>query len=309
MKKILFLSLAFCWVLSACTLGQTHKFVPPQQEIVYQAIQSGSGGEDRDATVVGFINKDGSNNTLVDVGFRAGQPVYSREMQGLLFHVGKTNPVDIGPYDTNGDVNFLTPEGKFRKCKANATWFISPTTDPNIVFVHDREELQLLDIKSCSIVKTFLEKNDLIGAALLSESEKYIIFYYGDTYPNLDTNIFVIPVDSAVPQKVIGTALNGSISPDDEKIAFVRKNGIYISNLDGSEQTKLVSLNYSESVHEEVSLFPFPQWSPDGRYLIYHKCQNTECYHLRDFSMYIFDLETMVETKIADNGLFPTWIR
>lgn len=307
MKKILFVSLAFCWALSACTLGQTHEFAPPQQEIIYQAIQSGE--EDRDATVIGFINKDGSNNTLVDVGFRAGQPIYSREMQGLLFHVGKVNPVDISPNATYGDISFLTPQGGLRKCKANATWFIYPTTDSNIVFVNNYAKLQLFDIKSCSIVKTLLERNDPIDAASLSGSEKYVIFYYGDTYPNLDTNIFVLPVDSAVPQKVIETALNGSISPDDEKIAFVRKNGIYISNLDGSEQTKLVSLNYSESVHEEVSLFPFPQWSPDGRYLIYHKCQNTECYHLKDFSMYIFDLETMVETKIADNGLFPTWIR
>jgi hypothetical protein len=304
MKKILFLSLAFCWVFGACTLGQTHEFASPQQEIVYQAIQSGE--EDRDATVIGFINKDGSGSTIVDIGFRAGQPVYSRKMQGLLFHVGNTNPIDIDPYATFGDVVFLTLQGNLRKCKSNdATWFITPTTDPNIVFVHDREELQLLDIRSCSIVKTLLKKNDLIGAASLSESEKYVIFYYGNTYPNLNTNIFVMSVDSTVPQKVIETALNGSISPDDEKIAFVQKNGIYISNLDGSEQTKLVSLE----LQGEVSLFPFPQWSPDGRYLIYHKCQNKECYHLKDFSMYLFDLETMVETKIADNGLFPTWIR
>jgi Tol biopolymer transport system component len=115
-----------------------------------------------------------------------------------------------------------------------------------------------------------------------------------------------MPVDSAVPQKVIETALNGSISPDDENIAFIREDGIYISNLDGSEQKRLVTLN---SRYHEVTFYPFPQWSPDGRYLIYHRCQNTQCYRLKDFSMYLFDLETMIETKIADNGLFPTWIR
>ena len=310
MKKILLLSFALSWFLDACMFGRIQAFDPPQQEIVYQAIQSGSGDEDRYATVIGFINKDGSGNTIVDVGFRAGQPVYSREMQGLLFHVGKINPVDIGPYATNGDMYFLTSQGNLRKCKSNAiTWFITPTTDPNVVFVHSLDKLQFLDIKSCAIVKTLLEKDGALGAASLSESEKYIIFYYGYTYPDLETDIFVMPVDSEVPQKVIETALNGSISPDDKKIAFVRKNGIYISNLDGSDQIRLVSLSYSESAHDEVTLFPFPQWSPDGRHLIYHKCQNTECYHLKDFSMYLFDLETMVETKIADNGLFPTWIK
>lgn len=318
MKKIQFLSLAFCWFLGACTLGQTHEFAPPQQEIVYQAIQTDMDGEDRNATQVGFINSDGSGNTLVDVGFRAGVPVYSRKMQGLLFHVGGINPVDLDPLATQGDLIFLTPEGKSRKCKSiNFAWFITPTTDPNVVFVHKREELLLLDIESCSIVKTLLKTKDgQIGAALLSESEKYVIFYgntpyYGDAYGgvnrnNLATNIFIMPVDSAIPQKVVERALNASISPDDKKIAFVRENGIYLSNLDGSDQIRLVPLNSDD---DEATLFPFPQWSPDGRYLIYHKCQNTKCYHLKDFSMYIFDLEAMAETKIADNGLFPTWIR
>jgi hypothetical protein len=125
--------------------------------------------------VVGFINKDGSGNSIVDVGFRAGQPVYSRKMQGLLFHVGEINPVDIGPNASYGDLSFLTHQGKLRKCKANATWFISPTKDSNIVFVNNLTTLQLFDITSCSIVKTLIERSEPIDAASLSNSEKYVI--------------------------------------------------------------------------------------------------------------------------------------
>lgn len=309
MKKNLLFSFVLCGLLGACSLWPAQKFTPPQQEIVYQAIQDGME-EDRYATLVGFINLDGTKNTLVDVGFRAGLPVYSREMQGLLFHVGRVNSVDIDPGATGGDMYFLTNQGKIKKCKIYANWFVVPTSESNIAFVHSLEysvKLQLIDITTCSVTKTLLERRD-INAASLSQSGKLVAFDAGYTFPDLTTAIYVMSIDEAIPQKIIDHGLRASISPDDSQIAFVWDDGIYISKIDGSDQIKIVPLSYTES-RSEVTLFPFPQWSPDGRYLIYHKCNNSDCYRLRDFSMYKFDLETWVESKIADNGLFPTWIR
>jgi Tol biopolymer transport system component len=58
-----------------------------------------------------------------------------------------------------------------------------------------------------------------------------------------------------------------------------------------------------------IDINPWPFWSTDGTTLVYHKCTNSACYDLSDFSIYQVNVNTGVEKKIIAGGLFPIWIK
>lgn len=79
-------------------------------------------------------------------------------------------------------------------------------------------------------------------------------------------------------------------APDGQRIAY---------SLD-SEQIFIYDL--IRAVPEYIVAGANPAWSPDGRYIAF----------IRDGSLYVIDLETMIESKLVDSALFgelsdPTW--
>ena len=113
--------------------------------------------------------------------------------------------------------------------------------------------------------------------------------------------------DTEKVTEVLEGGYNPSLSPDEKKIAYVGSNGIYIANADGTGKKLLVPISISYELYK--GLDPHPFWSPDGTTLIYHKCHNTVCKDVTDFSIYKVNVNTGDEVKIVDGGLYPVWIK
>ncbi len=113
--------------------------------------------------------------------------------------------------------------------------------------------------------------------------------------------------------KLFPVSLNGSqrlatLSPDGTKVAFVRKNNLFISDLATSAEKQITTdgefnkiINGAPDwVYEEE--FEYNQafaWSPDGNYLAYCKFNETE---VPVFNMTLY---AGLEPKIEKNGLYP----
>jgi Tol biopolymer transport system component len=120
--------------------------------------------------------------------------------------------------------------------------------------------------------------------------------------------IYIVNIKTGAVKEVLPEGQNPSLSPDEKTIAYMGKDGIYVAKANGAQQKLLIPISISDYSYRS-SLLPAPLWSPDGNLLIYHKCMNQKCENLADFSLYKVDVESGVEEKIIDNGLFPVWIK
>ena len=51
---------------------------------------------------------------------------------------------------------------------------------------------------------------------------------------------------------------------------------------------------------------PRPRWSPDGKWLIYHRCDGYSCV-VDENAIYKVEISTGKEEKVIDGGAFPDW--
>ncbi len=57
---------------------------------------------------------------------------------------------------------------------------------------------------------------------------------------------------------------------------------------------------------------PIPSWSPDGEWLVYHKCTvpveiGASCTYAEDYAIFIVNVATGEETLLIEGGLNPYW--
>jgi hypothetical protein len=116
--------------------------------------------------------------------------------------------------------------------------------------------------------------------------------------------------------RFIDYGLSPSFSPDGEWVAYSGiTEGIYIARRDGSENQKLVNYENPEfgggGWFTQMDWPPKPVWSPDGNWLVYHKCEleGTErsCNRLGYYVIYKVNVHTGEEVKIIEGGLNPYW--
>jgi Tol biopolymer transport system component len=118
-----------------------------------------------------------------------------------------------------------------------------------------------------------------------------------------DTNgagLFVINRATKVRRK-IGDGACPSWSPDGRLIAFLdgEKEECYTTTPDGSRRQKLFS--YKPPLFSGYRLMPPLVWSPDMRYLIFHREDGTKSDQRKTF---LFDLHTKKKSEILSGGPF-----
>lgn len=108
----------------------------------------------------------------------------------------------------------------------------------------------------------------------------------------------------------IGNGANPTWSPDEKQITYLYLDGIYVMNADGTDNRRVLQHNFTEIGNpEQIDPFgPLPRWSPDGKWLVYHRCNKAECL-LFDNTIYKLEIATGLETELAPAGLFPDWKR
>lgn len=299
-------------ILSLFLFGCVTKQVEfPQADIVYQAIDFLDYGESTNK-LVSFINADGSNDVIIPLQIRPSHPVFSIEDGGLLFLHAK-DPTSVFGYA--GKPVFLTTSGKYKTCDIpgggyDYSFAIPDTGD---ILVNSDYGLVSVDINTCEVVKTFVELNDeisfrLIASAHISQLGSKIVFAadWGVRGAKTMARIMILDLQTGEIAEMPFTGGNPTLSPDDLQLAYMGIDGIYVSDIQSQKSRLLVPVDLRPVELAERS--PYPFWSPDGKWLVYHKCTNNLCYRLEDFSIFKVNVATGEETKIKDGGMFPIWV-
>jgi hypothetical protein len=310
-KKIYSLLLMIIMVSSACGSDRVENIAIPKADIIYQAITMIDDVKSSN-NLIGFVNADGSGSVQIKLQYyRPYRPLVSKGQDGIFFGGDAGNPVGI--YGSNGPIYYLDQNGKYQICQLYYNPFYFPVHGRSSVLIVSQSRIDLLDIETCRIVKNLVKVSvgfpwtKQLGSATPSDSGNKVIFdeIYNTTTPTFRRVIYIIDVDTAKMNEVLEGGFNPSLSPDEKNIAYVGDGGIYIANADGTNRKLLVTISFDPY----VNIYPWPFWSPDGTTLVYHKCNKKVCADVSDFSIYKVNVNTGVEVKIVDNGLFPNWIK
>ena len=299
-------------ILSLFLFGCVTKQVEfPQTNIVYQAIDFLDYGESTNQ-LVGFINADGSNEVAIRLQIRPSRPVFSKEDGGLLFLDAKNN-TDLFGYA--GEPVFLAESGKYKTCDVPGGGYDYSFAIPDSkdILVNSNYGLVAFDMDKCKVVKSFVTINAetnfrLINSAHISQLGSKIVFAvdWGVQGAKNMARIMILDLQTDEISEMPFTGGNPTLSPDDLQLAYMGVDGIYISDIQSPKSRLLVPIELRPVELAERS--PYPFWSQDGKWLVYHKCINKSCYRLEDFSIFKVNVETGEETKIKDGGMFPIWV-
>jgi hypothetical protein len=317
-----------CLIVAGCTLPPRAPTSFPDTDIVFQTDTLLLASSRKDT--LGFVNSDGTGLVYLDIripNMWGGKdlpsfPVIDAANHTLVFRI----------------VDAPRQPGRLVLMRAGERAVICPlemgverpslTADELhmvIDLVNPGGRLALYDLADCRP-----GSQDLAGSAIetrtgaypaegtLSEDSSRLAYVEwqptaGQSYPRSPKLIVLDMMLMAENALAVGTA--PAWSPDGRWLAYTGPDGIYLIAPDGSGQHRVAQYTSPEDGGEAPFAGfwpPLPSWSPDGRWLVYHKCTlppapKTHCDRIQDFSIFKVNVETGEEVKILDGGLNPYW--
>lgn len=165
--------------------------------------------------------------------------------------------------------------------------------------------LDLAELKSgkISVISEYTFSNDETRI-LLQTNEDYI---YRRSF-TADFYIYDIKALKLIPLSANGKQQLAEFSPDGTKVAFVRSNNLFITNLsDGSEIQITSDGKFNEIINgapdwvyeEEYGSNKAFEWSPDGTHLAFVRFDESR---VREFSMTLFE---GTDPELTENAVYP----
>ena len=204
-----------------------------------------------------------------------------------LFGCGWRPRYDIG-YPAYWDQN-----GEFKKCQnwGNIAWIESAGNENNLkeVLISNVRAILLVDLAKCEDVKVLVDYekqgnfsvNGILGISYSPDSQEllYGIELYGLAYPKAEYRIMKLNLRTGA-ELMLAEGIHPSWSPDGSQISYVQADGIYIMKADGTQHRLLVKHSFADSRSSMPfhTLQPMPHWSPDGAWLVYHRCEECSCF-------------------------------
>ena len=316
--KLLILSLILILCLSC--LSSLPKVVIPKADIIYQVV-SNSNENDHLSPQVGFINADGTGKTTITFSENnLIRPFMSKSMDGIYYF----SPYGPFIFASGLGINVLSSKGTYNTCHTlegdyGYNGFVLPVSFQGqrdlLISTPLRIEIVNYDSGKCNVIKTVTQVSDprvdIINSTSPANTRELIIYdqqVFSAPSESVDV-IKTLDLQTGEEHKILEGGWHSTFSPDDQKIAYISFDGVYVANADGTEPRHLVSLPIPGPLAAGVIVkSPYPFWSPDGKWLVYHKCVD-DCQSPLDYAIYKVNVDSGVEQKITDMGLYPVWIR
>lgn len=281
----------------------------PEANIVFQVYPANPGAEG----TLGFVNADGTDRvTMSRATFYGMLPVWSPDGTQIAY---RRSPPLVA-FNYYGQVAVV---GKKRFClhlagNGRVRWMPGGSTVLTAIAKQQklkeyRYTVVSIDPEKCEIVDEFYTTltTGFIGTPHLSPSG--LLAFTRATEgagipPEYEYSITVVDLDTK-EEWVVGEGVVPSWSPDGEWLAYTGFDGIYVVRADGTESQRVVEYcahcqaSGTRTTWNEWP--PLPEWSPDGKWLVYHREVQGE------YAIYKLNLETDEEVLIIEDGLNPDW--
>ena len=205
--------------------------------------------------------------------------------------------------------------GKFKKCKLGYYYQqiqgAANIENPLEVILMDAGGLYLYDINTCEELERLVYHWDNIGGIRMfhfsySPIRNTVVYGIVKDYHD-DRHYEIISLNLGDGQsQLLGEGINPSWSSDGEKIAYFGTDGsLYIMNPDGSEPQKKVDKKFFDAWGTlPPRLTPIIQWSPDGKWLVYHRCEDG---FSENCNVYKFNIQENTEDLLIIDAMYPDW--
>jgi hypothetical protein len=193
------------------------------------------------------------------------------------------------------------------------------SADQQHIFISTEQGVALYELDDCGVDDTYpaITYENVLG--VFSPNLEYITNVVRlSPMPEDDRFVILRDMDSG-SERTVGVGAYPAWSRDSQWLAYTGKDGIYIANILIQSETRRV-VEYTNpyefendptySAGEYYRISPEASWSPDGKWLVYHRWIGTDYYTGTnpDYNaIYILNLETGEETKILDGGMYPYW--
>jgi hypothetical protein len=275
---------------------------------------------------VGFANADGSKKTDFDFSayvpgmiagtFPAniGRPIVTSDSRIVI---AKISTYQSYWYMTNDNLLILWQSNEYPIFCLSWALQTMPllTRDQNHILIHKEEGIAVYELDSCGTEKAPLSVYKGVSG-IISPNVKYVAYTGNQIEAPYDPTITILNITSN-EEKIIVQGNFPAWSPDSKWLAYTGVDGIYIVNISKDAKPIRVVLyqnpvGYMHPAYSHINQLPPPEaaWSPDGRWLVYHRLTDLD----RDssdlpnfYSIFKLNIETGEEIKIIDNGMFPYW--
>jgi len=190
-------------------------------------------------------------------------------------------------------------------------------TDQAYIFVSAEQGLALYDVSSCGTDETPTKVYENVFG--VPSPDLQYAAYTNRPSPDPDDDRFIAIQNIVSGEvKIVGIGEYPVWSRDSHWLAYIGLDGIYVANVAEGTRPRRVVLypnlfNNGAPTYAGRSYWDIPpevSWSPDGKWLIYHKWTGTNYYtgiNPSDNAIYKLNIETGEETKIIDGGMYPYW--
>jgi hypothetical protein len=284
----------------------------PHNEIVYQASNNYTK-IGLPQYQLGFIQADGENNQIVEIDRRFDKPVWS--INGIFLYGLSDGKADYLGYPAYWDID----SGRFGICTNLPFYDLIQGSEnaekPHEVIIQHVWEISLFDIIQCKRVKTFVNySEDPGGFAIAGFSYQSItqeLVYGLIENPYKDRKYYIKKLDIKTGEEVtLVEGINPVWSPDGKYIAYIGLDGLYVMDASGSDRLQLVKRFFFDSKTKAGSPWsptPIPRWSPDGEWVIYHRCNTEKICTIDEAHIYKIRSRGGPEELILVGGKYPSW--
>lgn len=266
-----------------------------------------------------FIQPDGSNIQTAAMKENFVKPVWSANGKRIF---GLSNPDWMPAYEEIGYPAYWDIENNhFVRCDRDMIYFnqieeYQNSDNPAEVILYDgnAKEFILFDIDTCQEIEQLGEITDQSGSTLISGFTFSAVtqeLVYGEIFRPKDgqPGFRLMRVNLNTGEKdVLVEGINPVWSPDGTQIAYVGLEGLYLLDLITNQSRLFVQIDsfatWNDGNHWMIA--PQPRWSPDGKWLVLHKCMSERCVVSETQILKIRVADGLLET-IHVGGKFPSW--